>query len=100
VSNTDPFRGGNYENKFKDALGHYRADGMLRYRDFDGGYCRVCQQVFNVTCPNCKAKADKHGHDNEIFLVEHPLTTDRAEGWAWTLTTCRKCDYKMKVIVF
>ena len=84
----------------KEALGRHSELGLLRYRDFDAGYCNACGLVFNVQCPKCKANSGAHGsHIDPIFTVSHPIEPVRQEGQVWISVQCRKCDFRFKVMV-
>lgn len=92
--------GGSFTTKDRETLGLYKHHGLMRYKDLEAGYCIACGTVYGVSCPNCKAEAGAHGrHDDSLFIVNRPLESDRYQGQEWTLTQCRKCDYKFKVLV-
>ena len=91
--------GGSLNVRDREALGRHRYLGLLKYRDFEAGYCRACAVVYGVTCPNCQAASGSHQHTDAIFNVQHPLETIIQEGFVWTPVECRKCDFRFRVMV-
>lgn len=91
---------GTLNTKDAEALGRHSHLGLLRYRDFDAGYCNACGLVYNIECPRCHANSGRHGvHVDPLFKVSHPLEVTRAEGFVWTTVECQKCDFKFRVMV-
>lgn len=88
----------NYRDE--EALARHTNLGKVRYKDFNAGYCKACQEVYGVECPKCGNKSGDHGYQlNGAFTVERPLETFRADGRNWTKTECAKCSFVFSVMV-
>jgi hypothetical protein len=93
---------GSLTAKEKFILGKHKIRSLMRYKDHTAYYCRDCEYVFNVTCPQCHAKSKPvHGCSisDPMFDVPRPAVYDKYEWFIWVKVVCLKCDFGFKVIV-
>jgi hypothetical protein len=95
---------GNFTVAQKNALGAYKQQSLMRYRDIDAYFCKACRYVFGVECPQCKSKSETShpgalGKDDPMFEVRGDNDYDFKEGMPWVITTCRKCSFSFRVLV-
>lgn len=84
----------------QEKLGTRRRLALSRYKDETAGFSLAHEVVFNVECPQCHMFS---GTLNEVdptaFRVQRPIETVRADGYAWVIAECSKCDFRFRVIV-
>ena len=92
-------RSDNFTLREQEQLAKHKYNGLLRFRDFGAYVCRECRGVFGVYCPNCKIRSVVGHASNGEAVFNDEEYTDYWDGNWWRMISCRKCDFKFKVIL-
>ena len=99
VHNAPTARGDSFTIRENEQLAYHKNNGLLRFRDFGAYFCRECKGLFGIYCPNCKIRSVvSHASDGENPFRDEEYT-DYWDGSWWRMISCRKCDFRFKVIL-